>query len=53
MVTFNVLPFDSLDSDVRIVHLVVALIHITILPRPYFPLKDIIINHLRHPAPLQ
>lgn len=48
MFTFNIISLDSLDRNIRIISLVIPLIDITILPRPYLPLEDIVIYYLWH-----
>lgn len=46
--TFDVLPFDSLDGDIRVVNLVVALEDIAVLSGTYLAFEDIIVDHFRH-----
>jgi len=46
--TFYVLSLDCLDSDIRVVLLVVTLIDITVLSRSDLSLKDVVVNDFRH-----
>lgn len=46
--TFDVFPFDGLDSDVGVVALVVALEDVAVLPRADLALEDVVVHHLRH-----